>query len=68
VCVSCCRYLTGHEEERERGGENQQEVVMYKLKDWPPSADIREKLCRHYAVSASRHLPLSSMTDIAMLC
>jgi hypothetical protein len=27
---------------------------MLKLKDWPPSADIREKLCRHYAVRAHR--------------
>lgn len=59
-----CRYLTGHREERERGDKKQQEVVMYKLKDWPPSADIRERLCRHYAVSASRHHSLPWQTQL----
>jgi hypothetical protein len=38
--------------DRERDGHVAPHPVMYKLKDWPPSDDIREKLCRHYAVSA----------------
>lgn len=55
-----CRYLQGHFVTRKSDGQQQQQQlqlpqqqqqpVMYKLKDWPPSADIREKLCRHYAV------------------
>jgi hypothetical protein len=58
------RYLQGHFVTRKSDGQHpqqqqqqlpqqqqqQQQPVMYKLKDWPPSADIREKLCRHYAV------------------
>lgn len=49
-----CRYLKGHVVDRDQDGRMQQEAAMLKLKDWPPSADIREKLCRHYAVRAHR--------------
>lgn len=33
--------------------QQQRQPVMYKLKDYPASADIRQKLRRHYAVSGS---------------
>lgn len=52
AAATSTRYLQGHVAERiGRDRQVQREPVMYKIKDWPPSSDIREKLCRHYAVS-----------------